>query len=41
MLLQVVNGIILVLAVWIVIEGVIKLFAPSDTSAGDAASETT
>lgn len=40
MLLQVVNGIILLLAVWIVIEGIIKLFSPPETGAGDATSET-
>ena len=38
MLLQVVNGIILLLAVWIVIEGIIKLFSPPETGAGDATS---
>jgi carbon starvation protein len=40
MLLQVVNAIILVLAVWIVIEGVIKLFSPSGTDADNATTET-
>ncbi len=41
LLLQVINGIILVLAVWIVIEGVIKLFSPSETGADGATPETT
>ncbi len=39
MLLQVINGIILALAVWIVIEGIIKLFSPSDTSVDDATTQ--
>ncbi len=39
MLLQVINAIILALAVWIVIEGIIKLFSPSDTSVDDATTQ--
>ena len=39
MMLQVINGIILALAVWIVIEGIIKLFSPSDTSVDDATTQ--
>ncbi len=39
MMLQVINGIILALAVWIVIEGVIKLFSPGKTGADDATTE--
>jgi carbon starvation protein len=39
MLLQIINAIILALAVWIVIEGVIKLFSPSGTGVDSATTE--
>ena len=39
LLLQIVNGVVLLIAVWIVVEGVIKIFGSDDTAApaGDAA----
>jgi carbon starvation protein len=37
--LQVINGIILIIALWIVIEGIIKLFAPTETGTDGAIPE--
>ena len=39
LLLQIINGIILVIAVWIVAEGVIKLFSTSETTPSDASTQ--